>query len=75
MSSLLVQVTVAPTGTVIVCGPKTKLSIFTAALAAEAWSFAFALRDPATSSNVAIITGAAKPAIHALFRVIFLFPS
>ena len=31
MSSLFVHVTVAPTGTVIVCGPKTKLSIFTAA--------------------------------------------
>jgi hypothetical protein len=44
MPSLFVQVTVVPTGTVIACGPKTKLSIFTATFAAEGWSLA-ATRD------------------------------
>jgi hypothetical protein len=73
MSSLFVQVTVPPTGTVIVCGPKTKLSIFTA-FAAEAWPFAATLRAPANISNIAIITGIAKPAIHIFFRVIVFLP-
>ena len=40
MSSRFVQVTVVPTGTVSVSGPKLKLSIFTSAFAAEGWSFA-----------------------------------
>src|SRR5580658_11033528 len=73
MSSLFVHVTVAPTGTVIVCGPKTKLSMFTAALA-EGWSFAVTLGDPATSSTIAIATEAVKLAIQTLFRFIVLFP-
>jgi hypothetical protein len=75
MSSLLVQVTVVPTGTVSVCGPKTKLSIFTAATAAEEWSVALTLGDPASSRSIAIITGAIKLATHALlfFIVRFLF--
>jgi hypothetical protein len=75
MSSLFVQVTVAPTGTVSVCGPKTKLSIFTSALAAEPWSIAATLGDPADNSITAIITGAAKPATHPFFLVIFCFLS
>jgi hypothetical protein len=74
MSSLFVQTTVAPTGTVSVCGPKLKLSIFTSADAAEDWSFAVTLGDPANSSSTAIITGVAKLAIHTFFLVIFLFP-
>jgi hypothetical protein len=74
MSSLFVQVTVVPTGTVSVCGPKTKLSIFTAAFATEGWSLAVTLGDPANSSSIAIITGAATPATHILFLVIVLFP-
>jgi hypothetical protein len=73
MSSLFVQVTVVPTGTVSVCGPKTKLSILTAAFAAEGWLFALAFGDPTNSNSVAIITGAAKPATHAFFLVICLF--
>jgi len=44
----------APTGTVTVCGPKLKLSIFTSAFAAEGWSFAVTLGDPADSSTIAI---------------------
>ena len=60
----VVQVTVAPTGTVIVCGPKTKLSIFTAASAAEGWSFAVTLERSGEQQYIAIITGTATPAIH-----------
>jgi hypothetical protein len=67
-------VTVAPTGTVIVCGPNTKLSMFTAALAAEGWSLAVTVDDPATSSAIAMITEAVKLATHTLFRFIVLFP-
>jgi hypothetical protein len=74
MSSLFVQVTVVPTGTVIACGPKTKLSIFTATFAAEGWSLAAARGDPANNSNIAIITGITTPAIRTFFVVICLFP-
>jgi hypothetical protein len=74
MSSLFVQVTVVPTGTVSVCGPNTKLSIFTAAFAAEGWSLAVTLEDPASSSNIAITTGVATPANHTFVLVIVLFP-
>jgi hypothetical protein len=74
MSSLFVHVTVAPTGTVIVGGPKTKLSIFTSAFAAEGWSFAVTVGDPATSSTIAMITDAVKLATQKLFRFIVLFP-
>jgi hypothetical protein len=72
MSSLFVQVTVVPTGTVSVWGPKTKLSILTAAFAAEEWSFALRLGDPANSS-MAIITGTIKLATHTFFLFIVLF--
>jgi Na+-transporting methylmalonyl-CoA/oxaloacetate decarboxylase beta subunit len=71
MSSLFVQVTVAPTATVSVCGSKTKLSIFTAAFAAVGWSFAVTLDEPANSS-IAIISGATNPAT--LTFVLFIFP-
>ena len=74
MSSLFVQVTVAPTGIVIVGGPKTKLSIFTSALAAEGWSFALTVGDPAISSAIAMITDAVKLATQTLFRFIVPFP-
>src|ERR1700745_2828407 len=74
MSSLFVHVTVAPTGTVIVCGPKTKLSILTSAFAAEGWSFAVTVGDPATSSTIAVITDAVKLATQKLLRFIVLFP-
>src|SRR4029077_15215828 len=74
MSSLLVQVTVDPTGTVIVCGPKTKLSIFTSAVVAEGWSLAVTLGDPATSSTIAMTTAAVKLATQTLFRFIVLSP-
>jgi hypothetical protein len=77
MSSLFVQVTVAPTGTVSVWGPKTKLSILTVAFTAEAWSLPLALTlgDPANSSSIAIISGAATPVNLTLFFVIFCFLS
>jgi hypothetical protein len=74
MSSAFVQVTVVPTGTVIVCGPKTKLSIFTAAFAAEGSSFALTLGEPANSITIAITAGVATPATHIFFPVIVLFP-
>jgi|CZKJ01.1.fsa_nt_gi hypothetical protein len=70
---LLVQVTVAPMGTVSVCGPKTKLSIFTDAAAAEGSAFAATLNDPA-NSIIAIITGTATPAIHTFLFVMVMFP-
>src|SRR5580692_11965878 len=74
MSSLFVHVTVAPTGTVIVCGPNTKLSILTAAFAAEGWSLAVTVGDPATNSTIAMITEAVKLASQTLFRFIVLSP-
>ena len=58
----------------IVCGPNTKLSIFTAAFAAEGWSFAVTLGDPANNS-IAITTGIAKLANHTFFLVIVFFLS
>jgi len=58
---------------VSVGGLKLKLSIFTSAFAAEGWSFAVTLGDPANSS-IAIIAGIAKPATHTLFLVIVVFP-
>ena len=67
MSSLFVHVTVAPTGTVIVCGPNTKLSMFTAAFAMEGWSLAAMFGDPATSSTTAMISEAVKLASQILF--------
>src|ERR1700722_8640446 len=70
MSSLFVQVTVVPAGTVTVCGPKMKLSIFTSV---EAWSFAITLGDPANISSAAI-AGIAKIAINTFFFFIALFP-
>jgi hypothetical protein len=74
MSSLFVHVTVDPTDTVIVCGPKTKLSIFTSAAAAEGWSFAVTLGGPATSSTIAMTTEAVKLATQTPFRFIVVFP-
>jgi hypothetical protein len=47
--------------------------MFASAFAAEGWSFAVTLGDPANSSSIAI-TGVAKPATHTFFLVIFLFP-
>src|SRR5260370_21870345 len=75
MSSRLVQVTVAPTATLIVAGPKLKLSIFTSVFAAEGWAFAVTLGDPANSSTIAIITAAVKLANHTFLPVIVLFLS
>jgi hypothetical protein len=70
MSSWLVQVTVAPTGTLIVCGPKTKLSIFTSAFAEGGRSLAVSFRDPGNRRSIAISTGAGKLARHKVFFVI-----
>jgi hypothetical protein len=74
MSSLFVHVTVVPTGTVSVCGPKTKLSILTAAFVAEGCSLALTLGETANNSSIPISTGTAVPPIHRLFLVIALFP-
>src|SRR5215470_4134286 len=74
ISSRLVHVTVVPTDTLSVSGPKLKLSIVTSAFAAEGWSFAVALGDPTNSSNIAIITGVTRPANHTFILVISLFP-
>jgi hypothetical protein len=63
---------VDPTGTVIVCGPKTKLSIFIS-VAAEGWSLALTFGDTA-SISIAIIAGTTKPAIQTFFLVIVLLP-
>jgi hypothetical protein len=51
------------------------LSIFTAAFAAEAWSLALTLGDPANNRSIAITTGVAKLANHTRFFVIVLVPS
>jgi hypothetical protein len=74
MSSRFVHVTVAPTGTVIVCGPKLKLSIFTSAPCEEGVSLALTMGDPASSNTIAITTVAAIIATHTFlpFMVVFL---
>jgi hypothetical protein len=59
---------VIPTGTVIDCGPKTKLSIFTAAGAADGWSFALTRCEP-VNARTTIITGIAKPVRNTSFFV------
>jgi len=74
ISSRFVQVTIAPTGTVTVCGPKLKLSIFISAFAPEDWSLALSLVGAVNSSTTAIITDVAKPVIYAFRLVIVLYP-
>src|SRR4029077_2244931 len=72
ISSRLVQVTVVPTGTVKVAGPKLKLSTFTSAVAG--CGVCAELRgEPADSSSVATITVASSPPIHTVFLIIILF--
>jgi hypothetical protein len=61
-------------GTVIVWGPNTKLSIFTAAFAPEGSSLALTLGDTANSSSIPISTGAARPATNIFLFAIALFP-
>src|SRR5215470_7315948 len=75
ISSRLVQVTVVPTDTLRVSGPKLKLSIVTSAFVPVGWSFAVTLGDSANSSNIAIITGVTRLAIHILLFLIFCFLS
>src|SRR4029077_1715036 len=72
ISSRLVQVTVVPTATVRVAGPKLKLSTFTSALAGSAL-FAELPGERADRSSVATITVANRPAMHTLFLIIVLF--
>jgi hypothetical protein len=74
MSSLFVQVTVVPTGTVSIWGPKTKLSIFTAAAGAEGCAFAV-MREDATNSIIAISIGAAMVKARNVFFVLIMFLS
>jgi hypothetical protein len=50
MSSLFVQMTVVPTGTVIACGSKTKLSILIGTFAVVGWSLALTRGDPRTAA-------------------------
>jgi hypothetical protein len=76
ISSWFTQVTVAPTGTVTVCGPKLKLSILISAAAADGWSvFAATFDDPADNSSIAIIAAVAKLTTHAFFLVTLFFLS
>src|ERR1700686_4133515 len=75
MSSWLVHVTVVPVGTVMACGPKTKLSICTAALPGAGISAAVSFRDPANKSRATIMIGVATLAIHTFFLVIVCFLS
>src|SRR5258705_6740588 len=72
MSSRLVQVTVVPTATVSVAGPKLKLSTFTSALAG-CGVFAELPGEAANSSSAAIITIANRLAMHTLFLIMILF--
>jgi hypothetical protein len=75
ISSRFVQVTVAPTGTVIVWGPKLKLSIFTSVPGAEGLSLALTMVNPASSNTIAIAAVALRIAAHTFlfFIVVFLF--
>src|ERR1700746_2465255 len=66
ISSRLVQVTVVPTATVRVAGPKLKLSTFTSALAAFG-GVAELPGAPAESSSVRTITVANRPKSHTVF--------
>src|SRR5436309_4422973 len=72
ISSRFVQVTVVPTATVRVVGPKLKLSTFTSALAG-CGDLAELPGEAAESSSVAIITIPNKPTMHTLFLIIVLF--
>src|ERR1700747_711138 len=73
ISSRFVQVTVVPTATVRVAGPKLKLSTFTSAVAG-CGVFSELRGEPADSSSVATITVASRPAIHTVFLTIIFFP-
>src|SRR5258708_32667285 len=71
ISSRFVQVTVVPTGTVKVAGPKLKFSTFTSAVA-DCGIFAELRGEPADSSSVASITVASRPTMHTVFLIIML---
>src|ERR1700747_301564 len=73
ISSRFVQVTVVPTGTVKVGGPKLKLSTFTSVVAG-CGVFAELRGEPADSSSVATIAVASRPTIHTVFLIIILVP-
>src|ERR1700720_2885589 len=72
ISSRFVQVTVVPTATVKVAGPKLKLSTFTSALAG-CGAFAELPGEAAGSSSDATITVVNKPIMHTVFLIITLF--
>src|ERR1700733_402446 len=69
MSSRLIQVTVVPTATVSVAGPKLKLSIFTSVVVA-CWAFAVKFGDPANNRANASIIVIAKPTTHTVLLFI-----
>src|SRR5947208_1817884 len=73
ISSRLVQVTVVPTATVRVAGPKLKLSTFTSAAVAGCGVFAGLPGEPADNSSAATITIVNKPTMYTLFLIMILF--
>src|SRR5437763_13417993 len=72
MSSRFVQVTVVPTATVNVDGPKLKLSIFTSALSAFCGATAAAFLGGAVRALAPKTTTARKTAKDTLLLMIFL---
>src|SRR5258706_12067829 len=74
ISSRFAQVTVVPTATVRVAGPKLKLSTFTSAVAG-CGAFAELSGEAADSRNAATITVESRPKIHTVFLIISIsFP-
>src|ERR1700746_2087732 len=71
MSSRFVQVTVVPTATVRVAGPKLKLSTFTSAVAG-CGVFAELYDEAADSRSTATIAVESRPKIHTVFLIILI---
>jgi hypothetical protein len=74
MSSRFTQVTVVPTGTLAVCGPKLKLSIVISTGAAAGCAFAV-MRDDTANNRMPITNGIAIPDTQILFLVMTVFLS
>jgi hypothetical protein len=72
MSSRLVHVTVVPTGTISVTGPKLKLSIFTSVVSGFSCALAEKFPVPAPSPAIANPNATNKTALDTLLLMILL---
>src|ERR1700746_2153757 len=72
ISSRLIQVTVVPTGTVSVAGPKLKLSIFTSVVSAFCWALADRFSSDSATVPATNTSALVRTAIDTLLLMIFL---